>query len=279
MRNVTPASDGEALPRPSLSPADEDVEDAVSTPRLDRERARARTFARRHPVRTLLLRAAAGIFLFTFLQVLILRWIPPFTSAFMLQRQIGLLLHGADPSLRHRWVGWREIPPSMRLAVVAAEDQTFPHHWGFDFRSIQDAAEDNADGRRVRGASTISQQVAKNLFLWSDRSWVRKGLEAYYTVLIELLWPKRRVLEVYLNVCEFGDRVYGVAAAADTFFQEPPSRITRHEAALLAAVLPSPRRFRANRPSPYVERRAEWIEEQMAHLGPGYLVDLDSRRR
>jgi monofunctional biosynthetic peptidoglycan transglycosylase len=197
----------------------------------------------------------------------------------MLERQIALLVHGQDPALRHRWVGWREIPPSMRLAVVAAEDQNFPHHGGFDFRSILHAARRNADGGRVHGASTISQQVAKNLFLWPGRSFVRKALEAYYTLLIERLWPKRRVLEVYLNVCEFGDRTYGVAAAADAFFAEPPSRITRHEAALLAAVLPSPRRFRAAHPSPYVERRAEWIEEQMAHLGSDYLAELDPRRR
>jgi monofunctional biosynthetic peptidoglycan transglycosylase len=233
---------------------------------------------RPHRFRRLLSRVLATFLLLTLGPVLLLRWVPALTSAFMLQRQVELLLQGDDPWLRHRWVGWRDIAPAARLAVVASEDQNFPNHFGFDFRSIASAAERNARHRRVHGASTITQQVAKNLFLWPGRSWLRKGLEAYYTVLIEVFWPKRRTLEMYLNVCEMGDGVYGVGAASRAFFDEPPSRLSRHEAALLAAVLPSPRRFRADHPTDYVEERADWIEQQMAQLGDGYLAALEGSR-
>jgi len=163
----------------------------------------------------------------------------------------------------------------MRVAVVAAEDQKFPHHWGFDFESIAEAIEDQGPRRRVRGASTITQQVARNLFLWPGRSYIRKGLEAYFTILLELFWPKRRILEVYLNIAEFGDGTHGVYAAAKTSFGKHPSELTPSEAALLAAVLPHPKHLHANTPSPYVEERARWIEEQMEQLGgPTYLRTL-----
>jgi len=228
---------------------------------------------RRPGVRAILARVLLYGFLASVVPILILRWVPPLTSSFMVQRFASALFQG-DFGIRYRWVSWREIPTPVRLAVVAAEDQKFPDHWGFDFESIADAAGRN-DRRRVpRGASTITQQVAKNLFLWPGRSWVRKGLEAYLTVWIELLWPKRRILEVYLNIAEFGDRTYGVGAAADHLFRKPPRRLTTRDASLLAAVLPSPRRFRADCPSPYVERRAAWIQAQMRHLGSGYLEDL-----
>jgi monofunctional biosynthetic peptidoglycan transglycosylase len=229
----------------------------------------------RHPLRMWLVRIMAVFLLVTVGPVVVLRWIPPLTSAFMLERQLGLLVRGEDPAIRYRWVAWREISRPMRLAVVAAEDQRFPTHFGFDLHSIADAAEDNPGRRLPRGASTISQQVAKNLFLWPGRSWVRKGLEAYFTVLMEAVWPKRRVLEVYLNVAEFGDRTYGVGAAGDAYFSKPPLRITRREAAVLAAVLPNPQRFRADRPSPYIEGRAGWIEQQMRGLGDDYLAALE----
>lgn len=163
------------------------------------------------------------------------------------------------------------IPRHMALAVVAAEDQNFPHHFGFDVDAITRAVEHNEKGRTVRGASTISQQVAKNLFLWSGRSYVRKGLEAGLTVLIELLWPKKRILEVYLNIAEFGDGTYGVNAAARRFFNKPPDRLTAQEAALLAAVLPSPKRSSATHPSAYVRQRAQWIQTQMRQLGPDHI--------
>ncbi len=224
-------------------------------------------------------RVLLGLLAVTVLPLLWLRWVPPVTTSFMLQRQIQALLVGDDPGIRYRWVGWREIPPTVRLAVVAAEDQKFPRHHGFDFESIADAMDDNDYRARPRGASTITQQVAKNLFLWPGRSWVRKGLEAYLTVWIEILWPKRRILEVYLNVAEFSDRTYGVGAAADRMFARPPGRLGTRDAALLAAVLPNPRRLSADRPSPYVQRRAEWIRAQMRQLGDSYLDGLDGKER
>jgi len=152
------------------------------------------------------------------------------------------------------------------IAVVAAEDQKFPEHWGFDRESIEEAWIERANGIRVRGASTISQQVAKNLYLWPGRSFLRKGVEAYFTVLIELLWPKHRIIEVYLNIAEFGNGVFGIAAAGKTFFKKPPIRLTRWECALLAAVLPNPKRFRAARPSNYVLRRTASILKEMDRL-------------
>jgi monofunctional biosynthetic peptidoglycan transglycosylase len=191
-----------------------------------------------------------------------LRWIDPPTSTFMLQER----WRQPDQKLRHAWTDWDRIAGPMKVAVIAAEDQRFPTHHGFDLESIDRALAERERGR-IRGASTISQQVAKNLFLWPGRSWLRKGLEAYFTVLIETLWPKRRILEVYLNIAEFGRGIYGVDAASQTFFGKPAARLTTEEAALLAAVLPSPKRFHANAPSAYVRSRQQWILEQMRSLG------------
>ncbi len=203
--------------------------------------------------------------------VLALRWLDPPTSAFMLRERAT-----TDTPLRHRWVEWSDISAHAKVAVIAAEDQRFAEHAGFDLESINDALQDMERGRRVRGASTISQQVAKNLFLWPGQSWSRKGLEAYFTVLIELLWPKPRILEVYLNVAEFGRGIFGVGAASDAFFHKSPSRLSAAEAALLAAVLPSPKRMRVNAPSPYVRSRQEWIQKQMRALGgPSLLQRLE----
>jgi monofunctional glycosyltransferase len=174
---------------------------------------------------------------------------------------------GVAHPLHYRWVDWNRIAGPMKVAVIASEDQTFPDHRGFDFKSIDKALEERERGRRVRGASTISQQVAKNLFLWSGRSWIRKGLEAYFTLLIETLWPKQRILEVYLNIAQFGRGVYGVGAASELYFRKPAARLTAHDAALLAAVLPNPVRLRASAPSRYVRSRQEWIMAQMRRLG------------
>ena len=221
---------------------------------------------------------AVAILVATVLPVLALRWVDPPTSAFMLERRAQGIF---DPSRRvtvsYQWTDWRDISPDLKLAVVAAEDQRFLDHAGFDLGSIQKAMEQNRGRRRARGASTLSQQVAKNLFLWPGRSFVRKGIEAGLTVLIEIAWPKQRILEVYLNVAEFGDGVYGAGAASRRFFNKKPSRLTRHEAAVLAAVLPSPKRFRADQPSTYVQRRSWWIERQMSHLGNDHLAVLDPR--
>jgi monofunctional biosynthetic peptidoglycan transglycosylase len=209
----------------------------------------------------------------TWLVVLVLRFVPPWTSAVMVERQFSAWVHGdRDFRLRQHWVPWKNISPWVPLAMVAGEDQKFPYHHGFDFDSIDKAIDAADDGRRLRGASTISQQTAKNLFLWNGRSFVRKGLEAYFTVLIELTWPKRRILEVYVNIAEFGNGIYGVGAASEAYFHAPPAQLGPAQAARLAAVLPSPRRLHVDRPSAYVMRRANWIQQQMGQLGgPGYV--------
>lgn len=209
----------------------------------------------------------------SWLVVLILRFVPPWTSAVMMERRLSALVHGQRGfEIHQRWVPWEKVSPYVPLAMVAGEDQKFPFHHGFDVDAIQDAIDAADDGKRLRGASTISQQTAKNLFLWNGRSFVRKGLEAYFTVLIELTWPKQRILEVYMNIAELGDGIYGVGAASDAYFGTPPSRLNAAQAARLAAVLPNPRRFRVDNPSAYVQRRASWIQQQMGQLGgPAYL--------
>ena len=209
--------------------------------------------------------------------IVALRWIDPPTSAFMLQSRIEAVF-AREPhyEFRHEWRNWNQISREAALAVVAAEDQRFPQHGGFDFRQIDKALADRELGRRTRGASTISQQVAKNLFLWPGQSWFRKGLEACITVVIELTWSKQRILEVYLNIAEFGRGTYGVEAAAQRFFHKSASRMNRAEAALLAAVLPNPALLRADRPSSYVRKRQRWIEGQMSGLGgTGYVSHLE----
>ena len=200
--------------------------------------------------------------------VLALRWIAPPTSAFMLARWLEGVIHAERRTpIRYEWVDMAEIAPFMALAVIAAEDQKFPDHHGFDVESISTQLEKKAAGKRARGASTISQQVAKNLFLWSGRSYVRKGFEAYFTVLIECFWPKRRILEVYLNIAEFGDGVYGVSAAAEIFFGKSASTLTQGDAARLAAVLPNPKRLHVENPTPHQVTKRRWIEQQMRQLG------------
>jgi len=216
--------------------------------------------------------------------VALLRWInPPFT-AFMAQTQIAARQkHDRTYVFRHRWVDLSQISPNLPLAVVASEDQKFPEHWGFDVEAIEKAYELNQHSHRVHGASTISQQVAKNLFLWSGRSYFRKGLEAYFTVLIEAFWPKRRILEIYLNIAEFGYGTYGAEAAAERFFHERAAKLSRSDSAVLAAVLPNPQFFSAAAPSAYVQKRRDWILGQMQALGgPEMLDEIDvypSRRR
>ena len=208
--------------------------------------------------------------------VVALRWVNPPTTAFMLRDRIGAVLDGEQGhEFRHEWRDWDRISPYAALAVVAAEDQKFPSHRGFDLEQIDKALEDRERGRRVRGASTLSQQVAKNLFLWPGQSWFRKGLEAGITVLIELAWPKQRILEVYLNVAEFGRGTWGVQAASQRYFRRDADRLTRSQAALLAAVLPAPKRYRVDSPGPYVRNRQAWIERQMVALGgSAYLSKL-----
>lgn len=210
----------------------------------------------------------------TLIPVAVLRWFPPPASLFMAIARISAITEGdRDFRLHYRWVSWDEISPTAKLAVVAAEDQLFAKHLGFDLNAIQQAFEHNQKGKRIRGASTISQQTAKNLFLYSGRSYVRKGLEAYFTALIELMWPKHRILEVYLNIAQFGKGIYGVSEASRLFFGKPASRLSGREAALLAAVLPNPVLLRVDHPSAYVERRRQWILRQMAQLGGTDYID------
>ncbi len=178
-----------------------------------------------------------------------------------------------DATVHYRWRSWEEFSPHLAIAVVAAEDQKFPAHHGFDFGSISKAIRDRIS--RPRGASTISQQVAKNLFLWRERSLVRKGLEAYLTLLIEGLWPKRRILEVYLNVAEFGPGIFGAGAASELLLGRSAAKLTLEESSLLAAVLPSPSRMSPRSPSDYVRQRAAEIEAAARSLGgTRYLSDL-----
>lgn len=211
---------------------------------------------------------------FTVLQVLVLRFVDPPFSMMMAERQAEAFFGGEDGFvLYYDWRDAGQVSKQLPLALVAAEDQQFPTHNGFDFAAIEKARTNNAKGRKVRGGSTISQQLAKNLFLWRGRSWVRKGLEAWYTVLIEALWPKSRIMEVYVNVIEYGDGVYGAQAASRRFFGKDASRLGPAEAARLAAVLPNPRKYDAAKPGPYVQRRTRAIQRQMRALGgPGYVA-------
>jgi monofunctional glycosyltransferase len=200
--------------------------------------------------------------------VLLLRWVDPRFSAYMAEMQISAWMsRDSSYAFRYTWVNLQRISPNLPLAVVASEDQKFPDHWGFDVGAIEKAYALNQHSHRVHGASTISQQVAKNLFLWPGRSYFRKGLEAYFTVLMESCWPKRRILEVYLNIVEFGYGTYGAEAAAQRFFHLSAARLSRSDAATLAAVLPNPQRWSAAAPSRYVLERREWILGQMQTLG------------
>jgi monofunctional biosynthetic peptidoglycan transglycosylase len=192
--------------------------------------------------------------------VLPLRWIAPPTTAFMLQDESGRV-----PVL-YEWAAWPSLGANAPLAVVAAEDQTFAEHFGFDLKSIEESVRSYGDGDSLRGASTITQQVAKNLYLWPGRSFVRKGIEAWFALLIEAFWTKQRILEVYLNVAEFGPGLYGVPAASRVYFGKPPAALSNSEAALLAAVLPNPRHLDASRPSGYLQERQRWIERHMQRM-------------
>ncbi len=219
-------------------------------------------------VRRALAAALFGLLVWSIGSVVLLRWVDPPTTAFIVADRIHALLN-AEPGYRfqQRWVDWPQISSSAKLAVVASEDQRFAEHFGFDFVEIEHALAQRNRGKTNRGASTITQQTAKNLFLWSGQSWIRKGFEAYFTLLIETFWPKTRILEVYLNVAEFGQGVFGVGAASERFFRQPAARLNRSQSALLAAVLPNPTTLRVNSPSRYVRMRQAWILQQMNALG------------
>lgn len=201
-----------------------------------------------------------GLFAFSVLLVLPWRWLPPPTSAFMLQDRWH-----SGKAIAQQWLPMAQIAPAVAIAVVASEDQKFPHHYGFDFKALSQAIQENR--QRRRGASTITQQLAKNLYLWPGRSLARKALEAYFTLLIELTWSKQRILEVYLNVVEFGPQIYGTGAASQKIFRKPAAALTPREAALMAAVLPNPKRLLLARPSDYLLQRGAQIEASVRSLG------------
>lgn len=201
------------------------------------------------------------VFITQLMYILILKWIdPPVTLT-----QVSSFFSGHG--LRRDMVDAEEISPQARLAVMASEDQLFPDHNGFDIKSIEKAlAYNKKKPGRVRGASTISQQVAKNVFLWQGRSWIRKGLEVYFTFMIELIWGKKRILEVYLNVAEMGEGIFGIEAASQAYFKKPASKLTAQEASMIAAILPNPKKYRISPPSRYVSTRSGWIRRQMNNL-------------
>ncbi|MEP6261220.1 MAG: monofunctional biosynthetic peptidoglycan transglycosylase [Gillisia sp.] len=209
-------------------------------------------------------RLLAGLILFSILIVIIYGWVPvPYTPLMAIR-----YIENPDEGIRHQWVPIEEISNNLKIAVIASEDQNFPTHRGFDVKAIEKAMDENKAGKRTRGASSISQQTAKNVFLWPHRSWVRKGFEVYFTFLIETFWSKERILEVYLNSIEMGKGIYGAEAASRAWFNKPAKNLTPYEAAAIAAILPNPRVYRANPASNYIQGRKSWIVRQMQNMGP-----------
>ncbi|RAU82003.1 monofunctional biosynthetic peptidoglycan transglycosylase [Pontibacter arcticus] len=208
------------------------------------------------------------LFLLSIVWVLLYRWVAPPATLHMVKRRAEAgVASKTDPEIKYKFVSLEEMSPQLPLAVVASEDQLFLQHHGFDFEAIWSAFKQNQDSKKIRGGSTISQQVAKNVFLWHGRSYLRKAVEAYFTALIEILWGKERIMEVYLNIAEMGDGVFGVEAASQKYFLKPASEVKRSEAALLAAVLPNPIRYKAHQPSGYVRTRRSRISRAMSRLG------------
>jgi len=200
--------------------------------------------------------------------VIVFKWVPVSMTPLMVIRSVQQYQDDKEVVLKHDWVSKDEISRNLKLAVICSEDQNFLNHNGFDMKAIEKAIEFNKAGKRVRGASTISQQTAKNVFLWPHRSWFRKGLEAYFTFLIEVFWSKERILEVYLNSIEMGDGIYGAEAASQHWFKKPATKLSRSEAAAIAAILPNPRVYRARPATNYIQGRKNWIVRQMGYFGP-----------
>ena len=214
-----------------------------------------------------MLRIVIALLLISVLFVLMFRWVPVPLTPLMIIRCVEQKTNGEKMVLRHDWVPLEQISPKLQLAVVCSEDQNYLKHYGFDFVAIEKAMKTNENGGKLRGASTISQQTAKNVFLWPGRSYLRKGCEVYFTLLIELLWSKERIMEVYLNSIEMGKGIYGAEAAADYWFNKKASKLSKEESAAIAAILPSPLRYSANPASAYVAKRKNWISRQMSFWG------------
>lgn len=218
-------------------------------------------------IKNIIVKGIYYFFLFSIGGVIIFKFLPiPFTMT-MIDRKVKGLFSEGDSEIHYKWRSYNRVSREMHLAAVAAEDQNFPNHWGFDFKAMQKAHSNNLKGKKVRGASTISQQVAKNVFLWQGRSYFRKALEFYFTALIELIWGKQRILEVYVNVAEMGKNTFGAEAASQRIYKKPAENLSRAEAARLAAVLPSPVKWSAAKPGPYVTRRTGTIQKYMRALG------------
>lgn len=231
----------------------------------------ARTYVRQHPwmntAYTVITRGILVLFLASIAWVVILKYVPVWFTPLTISRKLDTIGTDKSSKIYKTWRPYEEINREAALAVIASEDQQFPYHWGFDFDEIQDAIKENQTRKRPRGASTISQQVAKNVFLWTGRSYIRKALEVYFTVMIELIWGKKRILEVYLNVAETGPMTFGVEAAAERFYGHSANSLSRDESARIAAVLPNPNQFSIRKPSSYVQRRTRQIARQMRALG------------
>ncbi len=221
-------------------------------------------------IKKILIGIVVAFFASTILSVLVLRWMPVWFTPLMFIRCAQQVSAGEELKLRHRWVSIDEMSPSLPTAVMASEDAHFPEHHGFDYTAIEHAAMRNIKHpeKRKLGASTISQQTAKNVFLWPGRSWVRKGFEVYFTVLIELMWSKERIMEVYLNSIEMGDGIYGASAVAEWHFNTQASQLSKAQCALIAATLPNPRRFNSANPSAYMLKRQKRILQEMKFVRP-----------
>ncbi len=219
-------------------------------------------------LRRIFLKICLWFFILSIGSTILFRWLPvPVTPLMVMQCFEQAFDSKRELKFKKEWVPLAEISPNLQLAVICSEDQNFLEHYGFDLDAIEKAVKHNENHKRKRGASTISQQTGKNVFLYDGRNWIRKGFEVYFTFMIELIWNKERIMEVYLNVIEFGDGVYGAEAASQQFFHTTAKKLTRAQAALLAAVLPAPRRFSATRPSPYIRGRQGWILGQMENFG------------
>ena len=199
--------------------------------------------------------------------VLVFRFVPVFGSMVMAERKVSSWFQGDNLTIEQQWEPWSRLSDNAKMAVMAGEDQRFPDHWGFDVAQIKRSITQWSDGGDLRGASTLTQQTARNLFLWTGRSWIRKGLEAWFTLLLEALWPKQRILEVYLNIAEWDTGVFGLEAAAQHYFGTSAANLSVSQASRLAAILPNPRGWSASQPSAYVQQRAAWIQRQMRNLG------------
>jgi monofunctional biosynthetic peptidoglycan transglycosylase len=239
---------------------------AVRTTAVKTTTARTLAAKKTAPVKKWAVGLVAGWTIATVLPVFLLRFVDPPTTAFMLARRMEASEKNEKLVIRQLWVPRSRISVHLQRALIAAEDQKFFSHWGFDVEAIEDAVEDRIEGKSTRGASTLTQQVAKNLFLWSGQSFVRKAIEVYFTVLLELLWSKERILEVHLNIAEYGNGVYGVEEACRLNFQKSAAAVSPEEAAMLVVVLPSPRTRKVIAPSPKVRERSRWVLEQMERV-------------